>query len=143
MRFLTKDPPAKNEHEQDRDYLIAREAWNISYYLCRHYVMNCLSDSLYDVYNAKKLVKELWESLDRKYKIEDAQAKKFVVGHVLDFKMVDSKTVISQVQEFQIILHEIQAERMVLSEDFQVATVIEKLPLGWKDFKNYLKHKEK
>ena len=65
------------------------------------------------------------------------------MGHFLDFKMVDSKTMISQVQEFQVILHEIQAERMVLSEDFQVATVIEKLPPESKDFKNYLKHKRK
>ena len=30
---------------------------------------------------------------------------------------------------------------MVLSESFQVAAVIEKLPPSWKDFKNYLKHK--
>ena len=103
--------------------------------------MNCLSDSLYDVYGAKKLAKELLESLDRKYKPDDAGAKKFFMGCFLDFKMLDSKTVISQVQEFQVILHKIQAERMVLSEDFQVATVIEKLPLGWKDFKNYLKNK--
>ena len=57
--------------------------------------------------------------------------------------MVDSKTVISQVQEFQLILHEIQAEKMELSESFQVACVIEKLPPAWKDFKNYLKHKRK
>ena len=46
-------------------------------------------------------------------------------------------------QEFQLILHEIQSTRIVLSEDFQVATIIEKLPSGWKDFKNYLKHKRK
>ena len=39
------------------------------------------------------------------------------------------------------IIHEIHAEGMVLGESFQVATVIEKLPLAWKDFKNYLKHK--
>ena len=32
---------------------------------------------------------------------------------------------------------------MVLSEAFQVAAIIEKLPPGWKDFKNYLKHKQK
>ena len=49
MRFLTEDPPAKNDDEQDRDYLIAREAWHNSDYLFWHYVMNCLSDSLYDV----------------------------------------------------------------------------------------------
>ena len=50
---------------------------------------------------------------------------------------------VSQVQEFQLILHEIHSEGMVLSEAFQVAAIIEKLPLGWKDFKNYLKHKRK
>ncbi|KAK3008905.1 hypothetical protein RJ639_013202 [Escallonia herrerae] len=57
--------------------------------------------------------------------------------------MVDSKTVISQVQEFQLILHDIHVEGMVLGEYFQVAALIEKLPPTWKDFKNYLKHKRK
>ena len=57
--------------------------------------------------------------------------------------MVDSKTVVSQVQELQVILHEIHAEGMMLSETFQVAAIIEKLPPTWKDFKNYLKHKRK
>ncbi|GMP23014.1 hypothetical protein CsSME_00000779 [Camellia sinensis var. sinensis] len=32
---------------------------------------------------------------------------------------------------------------MVLSESFQVAAIIEKLPPSWKGFKNYLKHKRK
>ena len=57
--------------------------------------------------------------------------------------MVNSKTVISQVQELQVILHEIHAEWMSLGESFQVAAIIEKLPPSWKDFKNYLKHKRK
>ncbi|KAK6146747.1 hypothetical protein DH2020_020616 [Rehmannia glutinosa] len=34
-------------------------------------------------------------------------------------------------------------EGMVLSETFQVAAIIEKLPPAWRDFKNYLKHKRK
>ena len=52
----------------------------------------------------------------------------------MEYKMVDNKTVISQVQEFQLILHEIEAEGMNLPETFQVA---------WRNFKNYLKHKRK
>ena len=68
---------------------------------------------------------------------------KFVVGRFLDYKMVDSKTVVSQAQELQVILHEIHAEGMMLSETFQVTAIIEKLPPAWKDFKNYLKHKRK
>ena len=57
--------------------------------------------------------------------------------------MVDNKTVISQVQEFQLNLHEIEAEGMNLPETFQVATIVEKLSPAWRDFKNYLKHKRK
>ena len=41
------------------------------------------------------------------------------------------------------ILHEIHAEGMVLSEYFQVAAIIEKLPPNWNDFKNYFKRKRK
>lgn len=81
--------------------------------------------------------------LDKKYRVEDAGLKKFIVGRFLDYKMVDSKSVMSQVQELQLILHEIHAEGMSLSESFQVVPVIEKLPPLWKDFKNYLKHKRK
>ncbi|KAL0429714.1 UNVERIFIED_CONTAM: hypothetical protein Sradi_0597400 [Sesamum radiatum] len=54
-----------------------------------------------------------------------------------------SKTVMNQVQEFQMILHDLHVEGMTLSESFQVAAMIEKLPPLWKDFKNYLKHKRK
>ena len=80
--------------------------------------MNELHDSLYNVYCAIKTAKELWESLDRKYKTEDAWAKKFVVSRFFDFKIVDSRTVISQVQEIQVILNEIQAEGKIISETF-------------------------
>ncbi|KAL6312007.1 hypothetical protein AAG906_017660 [Vitis piasezkii] len=142
-RFLTEDAPKLKEDEHDIQVISAIDAWKHSDFLCRNYVMNGLADSLYNVYSDKKTAKELWESLDRKYKTEDAGAKKFVVGRFLDYKMVDSKTVVSQVQELQVILHEIHAEGMMLSETFQVAAIIEKLPPAWKDFKNDLKHKRK
>ena len=56
--------------------------------------MKVLIDSLYNVYSDKKTVKELWESLDHKYKTEDDGVKKFVVGRFLNYKMVDSKTMV-------------------------------------------------
>ena len=143
VRFLTEDPPKVSEDDTDIQARIAYNAWNDSDYFCHNFMMNCLTDSLYNVYSSKNTAKELWESLDKKYKTEDAGAKKYIVGRYLDFKMVDSKTVVSQVQELQLIFHEIHAEGMVISESFQVASVIEKLPSGWKDFKNYLKHKRK
>lgn len=36
-----------------------------------------------------------------------------------------------------------RSEGMILSETLQVVAIIEKLPSGWKNFKNYLKHKRK
>ncbi|KAK3038255.1 hypothetical protein RJ639_030864 [Escallonia herrerae] len=119
------------------------DGWKHSDFLCKNYILNRLDNALYNVYSPMINVKALWESLERKYKTEDAGSKKFVVGKFLDFKMVDSKTVISQVQEFQLILHDIHAEGMVLGESFQVAALIKKLSLTWKDFMNYLKHKRK
>ena len=89
--------------------------------------MNGLDDSLYNVYSLITTAKKLWASLDKKYKTKDAGTKKFVVGRFLEYKMVDNKTVISQVQEFQLILYEIEAEGMNLPETFQVATIVEKL----------------
>ncbi|KAL5566324.1 hypothetical protein UlMin_029488 [Ulmus minor] len=142
-RFLTENAHVLKDDEQDIQAVSAVDAWKHADFLCQNYVLNGLTDSLYNVYSDKKTVNELWESLDQKYKSEDAGSKKFVVSRFLDYKMVDSKSVISQVQEIQVILHEIHAKGMNLSETFQVAAIIEKLPPAWKDFKNYLKYKRK
>ena len=142
-KFLREDAPVCSENEADIQVVAAVDAWKHSNFLCKNYILNGLDNTLYNVYSPIKKARELWESLDRKYKTEDAGMKKFVVGRFLDYKMVDSKTIISQVQDLQVILPEIHAEGMVLSESFQVAAIIEKLPPNWKDFKNYLKHERK
>ena len=117
--------------------------WKHADFLCHNYLLNGLDNTMYNVYCAFNTARQMWESLDKKYKTEDAGLKKFVVGKFLDYKMFDSKIVISQVQDLQVILHDIHAEGMSLSESFQVAAIIEKLPPLWKEFKNYLKHKRK
>ncbi|WCJ29313.1 Retrovirus-related Pol polyprotein from transposon TNT 1-94 [Euphorbia peplus] len=139
--FIKNDPPVLQEDDLDNTNAI--DVWTQSDFICRNYILNGLTDALYSVYQVKKTAKELWLALDHKYKSEDAGAKKFLVGQFLNFTMVDSKPVISQVQDLQLIIHDILAERMVISETFLVAAIIEKLPLAWSDFKNYLKHKRK
>ncbi|XP_076929329.1 aldehyde dehydrogenase 22A1-like [Bidens hawaiensis] len=103
-RFLTETVPHVDEKATYALSLSTVQAWNHSDFLCRNYVLNGMVDALYNVYCKAKTAKE-WESLDRKYKTEDAG--------------------------------------MSLSETFQVACIIEKLPPSWVDFKNYLKHKRK
>jgi hypothetical protein len=41
------------------------------------------------VYSSIKSVKTLWKILDKKYKAEDVEMKKFIVGKFLNFKMID------------------------------------------------------
>nr|GEZ40662.1 hypothetical protein [Tanacetum cinerariifolium] len=79
-------------------------------------------DPLYNVYCKTTTAKELGESLERKYKIEDAGTKKFVVSRFFDYKMVDSKNVISQV-EFKNYLKHKQKEMSV--EDLVARLCIE------------------
>ncbi|XP_073014629.1 uncharacterized protein [Primulina eburnea] len=142
-RFLKEEPPTVAENETDTNMRAALAAWNQSDFLCKNYILNGLDNALYNVYCQVKTAKELWEMLDKKYRAEDACLKKFIVGRFVDFMMIDSKSVMSQVQELQLLLYEIHAEGMSLSESFQVAAMIEKLPPLWKDFKNYLKYKRK
>ena len=98
-RFLQEDAPALKENETDKQVVAVVEAWKHADFLCRNYLLNGLDNTLYNVYCTFNTARELWESLDKKYKTEDAGLKKFVVGKFLDYKMLDSKTVISQVQD--------------------------------------------
>ena len=137
-KFLYENAPNLKENEMDKQVVAAMEAWKHADFLCKNYIPNGLYNTLYNVYSLIKTSKELWDSLDQKYKTEDAGTEKFIVGKLLDYKMVDSKTVLSQVQEIQLIMHKIHVEGMFVSESFQVATIIEKLPSSWKRFQKLL-----
>ena len=96
-----------------------------------------------DLYSNAKTSKELWDALEKKYNTEDVGMKKFIVAKFLDYKMIDSKTVVTQVQELQVIIHDLLDEGLIVNDVFQVVAIIEKLPPLWKNIKNYLKHKRK
>ena len=87
-RFLQEDAPALKEDETDRQVVTVVEAWKHADFLCRNYLLNGLDNTLYNVYCTFNTARELWESLDKKYKTEDAGLKKFVVGKFLDYKML-------------------------------------------------------
>ncbi|XP_070030548.1 uncharacterized protein [Nicotiana sylvestris] len=137
QRFIKEDPLVLAEGTPDDERFVVTEAWKHSDFLCKNYILSCLEDSLYNVYSVMETSKALWNALEKKYKTEDAGLKKFVAARFLDFKMIDTRSVITQVHELQVIVHDL------LAEAFQVAAFIEKLPPCWKDFKNYLKHKRK
>lgn len=143
QKFTSEEPPVPAADIPDNEKFMIVEAWKQANFLCKGYILSALEDDLYNVYSAMNTSKELWDALEKKYKTKDACLKKFVVAKFLDYKMIDSKTVGTQVQEFQLIFHDLIAESMVVNEAFQVAAMIEKLPPPWRDFKNYLKYKRK
>ncbi|CAN1167733.1 hypothetical protein LINPERPRIM_LOCUS18818, partial [Linum perenne] len=143
QKFIKESVPTPDEQVPEKDRFLAIEAWKHSDFLCKNYILNGLADTLYTVYAPLSTSRELWEALDTKYRAEDAGLKKFVAAKFLDYKMVDSKPVVEQVDELQVIIHELHNEGMAINETFQVAAFIEKLPPGWLVFRNYLKLKRK
>ncbi|GJW33432.1 DNA polymerase zeta catalytic subunit-like protein [Tanacetum coccineum] len=67
-------------------------------------------DDLLYLCNAKRLR----EIMEKKYRTQVACSKKFVVGKFLNFKMNDAKPVVKQVEELQIIVHEMEVEVNIL-----------------------------
>ncbi|XP_075084978.1 uncharacterized protein LOC142168222 [Nicotiana tabacum] len=135
--FISEDVPVLGEETPENERFVVTETWKHSDYLCKNYILSCLKDGLYNVYSIMKTSRELWNALEKRYTTKDAGLKKYVAAIFMDFKMVDGKYVITQVQELQVIVHNL------LAEAFQVAAFIKKLPPLWKDFMNYLKHKYK
>ncbi|GJW95371.1 hypothetical protein Tco_0175043 [Tanacetum coccineum] len=58
-----------------------RAKWENDDYICRGHILNGMSDSLFDVYTNVELAKELWDSFESKYMVEDSSSKKFLTGH--------------------------------------------------------------
>ncbi|XP_070008622.1 uncharacterized protein [Nicotiana sylvestris] len=141
QKFIKEDVPVLPDETPKNERFLVIEAWKHSDFLCKNYVLSGLEDDLYNVYSGVETSKEFWIALEKKYKTEDAGLKKFIAAKFLNYKMVDSKSVIIQVQELQVIIHDLLAEGLVINEAFQVAAMIEKLPPLW--LKNYLKHKHK
>nr|GFB47383.1 zinc finger, CCHC-type [Tanacetum cinerariifolium] len=65
----------------------------------RGLILNGMSDSLFDTYQNFETSKELWDTLEAKYMVEDALCKKFLVSNFINYKMIDSRTVLEQYNE--------------------------------------------
>ncbi|XP_077222219.1 uncharacterized protein LOC143856067 [Tasmannia lanceolata] len=133
--------PWRSELEPVRSFM--KKNWTDSDFLCQNFILNCLFDELYYFYSDCKDSITLWEALQKKYDTEETRSKKYAISKYFRYYMVDEKTVISQTHELQKLVHDILAKGMTISEQFQVAVVIDKLPPSWKEFRNSLLHKTK
>lgn len=65
---------------------------------------------------------------------------KFVAIKFLDYKIIDSKHIVTQFQELQVIIHVILDKGLIINDALQVVALVEKFPSSWKDIKNYFKY---
>ncbi|XP_019260300.1 PREDICTED: uncharacterized protein LOC109238322 [Nicotiana attenuata] len=119
------------------------ESWQHANKVCRHTILQTISNELFDVYCSYKEAKAIWEALIKKFTVEDATKQKFVVENFYQWQMRDDKEMNVQINEFQKLLEDLKAEGMSLPEKFAAGVLIEKLPDSWSDYKKNLKHKQK
>lgn len=92
-------------------------------------ILNLVADNIYNIYSDARTARDLQKALNNneRYKTEESGAKKYVVGRYLNFKMVDDKLILPEVHDLQTLVNEI-IKGIRVDEQFQVATVIDKLP---------------
>lgn len=64
--------------------------------LCKGHILNTLSDRLYDLFTETKSAREIWNSLEYKYKVEEEGTNKYLITKYFDFKMIDHKPILEQ-----------------------------------------------
>lgn len=117
--------------------------WLRDDYLCYTHLMNSLSDHLYRRYSQKfKHAKELWDELKWVYQCDESKSKRSQVRKYIEFRMVEERPILEQVQVFNKIADSIVSAGMFLDEAFHVSTIISKFPPSWRGFCTRLMEEE-
>ena len=61
-----------------------------------------------DSYLCYTSVKELWDALDAKFGVSNAGSELYVMEQLLDYKMVDNRSVVEQANEIQALAKELE-----------------------------------
>ena len=71
------------------------QKWEAADFNCKNYILNGLSDELYDFYAELLTAVDIWTALQKKYDTEEAGAKNYAVSRNLKYQMADDKSVVS------------------------------------------------
>ncbi|XP_011100540.1 uncharacterized protein LOC105178708 [Sesamum indicum] len=85
----------------------------------RGHLLNHMNNSLFDLFVNYKSAKEIWATMEARYRGDDAGRKKYVVGKWLQFQMVDEKPIMDQIHEYENLVTEVLSEGMKMCEILQ------------------------
>ncbi|GKG00627.1 hypothetical protein Tco_0302317, partial [Tanacetum coccineum] len=109
------------------EQIMKKSKWDNDDYVWRGIILNGMSDSLFNIYQNVESRKELWDSLEAKYMVEDASRKKFLVSDFINYKMTDLRPVMEQYNELLGILGRFTQRKMNMNKAIQVSCIIDKL----------------
>ena len=92
---LTDEKPKPTEGMEPNSDIFTKnlQNWEHANKVCRHIILSTLSNELFDVYCSYKEAREIWDSMNKKYILEDAGTQKFAIGNFLNYQMTNSKDV--------------------------------------------------
>lgn len=134
--------PLESSFEEINRSKSREQKWINDDYICRHTILNSLSDHLFDQYSVKSTnAKQLWDDLNKTYN-DDYGTKTSHVNNYISFQMVDGVSVLEQVHELHRIAGVISTTGINIDEKFHVGVIISKLPPSWKHVQTKLMQHE-
>ncbi|KAI3692728.1 hypothetical protein L6452_32550 [Arctium lappa] len=118
--YMLSTPMPEVMEDETLEMTRRRDKWENDDYIYRGHILNGMCDSLFDIYQNVESAKELWDSLESKYMAEDASSKKFIMSNFNNYKMVDSRPVMEQYNEFLRILGQYAQHNMKMDESISV-----------------------
>ena len=87
-------PTIPEPSDKDTDEVIAaRKKHNEDEVRCRGFILNALSDRLYDLFHTIKSPQEIWNAMENKYTSEKQGTNKFISMKFFEFRMIDNKPI--------------------------------------------------
>ncbi|KAL0423070.1 UNVERIFIED_CONTAM: hypothetical protein Sradi_0841800 [Sesamum radiatum] len=97
----------------------------------RGHLLNYMTNTLFDLFVNHKSARTIWNTLESRYGGDDAGRKKYVAGKWLQFQIVDGKSIMDQVHEYENIVADVLNEDMKMCEILQANVLLEKFPPSW------------
>ena len=85
-------PLSKSKEDDTTEVVVKRKKMEKDELICRGYILNVLSDRIYDLYNNTHSAREIWEVLESKHKFEEERTKKFLISQYINFNFFFMKS---------------------------------------------------